>query len=432
MLAKITAPDLPQDPIEAKLLIDRHNEYKIEIDRKNPEFQNFYSDGDKIVQAKNTFSDEVKDKINLLQNRIALLSNIWAERSIIYDQNLDIVIFKRDANALDNWLAMREGTLKENTEGDNILHVEDLISKHRDFEETIKAQEDKFENLKRKTKLENAFAQQLERESRARKAEKERQEQERLEARKRVEMQNIAEKRKQENFNNTPKQDVVQEKVNGNHSSHYIPAIDPRPTNVNIRKTNSINTYDREKVRRGSSEHAVKRAESMRVNPVGKPPKRTPSFTTRRRGSKVTENLPTRLAENIAQPIHGEVEGFLERKHLLMAGGKKASNRQWKNFFTVLCGQLLCFFKSKEEFLTKLTACPPINIHNAETSVADDYHKRKYTFRLRVVDGSEYLFACTSQEEMHDWINKINFRAHLDPKNQLVHFDIPKVSNVSN
>lgn len=64
-----------------------------------------------------------------------------------------------------------------------------------------------------------------------------------------------------------------------------------------------------------------------------KKPKRTPSFTTRRRtqsfrklhkfGSDQLDHLP---------PV--EIQGVLDRKHELQSGGKKAALRSWKTFYT--------------------------------------------------------------------------------------------------
>lgn len=122
-----------------------------------------------------------------------------------------------------------------------------------------------------------------------------------------------------------------------------------------------------------------------------------------------------------------EAEAFLERKQNLLPGSKRASNRAWKNSYTVLCGQLLCFFKNKDDFMASKASGAPLTIHNASCSVAEDYHKRKYTFRLIIVDGSEFLFSCGSEVDMMDWVNKIKFRARLPPSQQLLHFDVPKV-----
>ena len=43
-----------------------------------------------------------------------------------------------------------------------------------------------------------------------------------------------------------------------------------------------------------------------------------------------------------------EMEGLVERKQELQSGGKKATIRSWKHYYTVLCGQLLCFFKDRQ------------------------------------------------------------------------------------
>lgn len=122
-----------------------------------------------------------------------------------------------------------------------------------------------------------------------------------------------------------------------------------------------------------------------------------------------------------------EAESFLERKQV-SSHGKKAANRTWKNVYTVLCGQLLCFFKNKEDFISSKALCAPIPIHNCQCKVAEDYNKRKCTFRLTTSDDSEYLFSCSSYEEMQDWVHKISFRAKLPPSQQLLHFEVPKVS----
>ena len=43
-----------------------------------------------------------------------------------------------------------------------------------------------------------------------------------------------------------------------------------------------------------------------------------------------------------------DMEGILERKQELQSGGKKATIRSWRFYYTVLCGQLLCFFKDEQ------------------------------------------------------------------------------------
>ncbi|XP_008201528.1 spectrin alpha chain, non-erythrocytic 1 isoform X2 [Tribolium castaneum] len=415
MVAKITAPDLPNDCNEAELLIERHKEYKVEISAKSNAFKQFYDSGNKFIEEGHLFASEIQDKIKVLRQRLEFLNNTWEKRNLLYNQNLDVLLFKREADILDNWLAVREGTLKEGITGDSIHHVEDLIRKHGDFEEAVKAQEDKFEALKRKTLIEDAFLLQREQEALAKKAEKERQEQERLEHLKRLEIQKINEKRRQER---PQPPEIVEELVNGTKHEE-----EGRPV-ATVRKTNSVvQTFERDRggLRRGS-DSAIQRSASMKVgtNVTGSKPKRTPTFTTRRRPSfksKPTEAPPA------------DAQSFLDRKQLTTANGKRATNRTWKNSYTVLCGQLLCFFKNRDDFAASKASGPPVNVHNAMCSIADDYQKKKHTFRLELTDGSEFLFACSSDSEMDNWIQKISFRARLPPSQQLLHLEIPKDQN---
>ncbi|KAK9874725.1 hypothetical protein WA026_005540 [Henosepilachna vigintioctopunctata] len=418
MLARVTAPHLPQEVVEAELLVEKHRELKVEIDAKDKELKKFYETGEEYIKENQFMAQDIEDKINILKHRFTLLLDTWHNRKIIYEQNLDTQLFKREASILENWLIIREDTLKDGNLGENIMQVEDLIRKHCDFEEAIKAQEDKFSALRRKTMIEEAFAQQLRHEEMARKAERERQEQEKLELRKRQEMQRIAESRRIDEGRPTP---IIS--VNGvQQKEQPTPVEEGKASGTALRKTNSVaHLFDRERLRK-IGDGSIKRAESMKT-PTTKPIKRTPSFATRRRGS-----FRTRLGNDAALPPV-EAEGFLERKQILSPNGKRATNRTWKNSYTVLCGQLMCFFKNKEDFAASKACCPPINIHNAKCTTADDYHKRKNTFRLQVTDGSELLFSTNSENDMLDWINKIVFRARLPPSQQLLNFDIIKDTN---
>lgn len=158
----------------------------------------------------------------------------------------------------------------------------------------------------------------------------------------------------------------------------------------------------------------------MKIGP--KPAKRTPSFTTRRRAQSFRKNQRgVEPAEPDLPPV--EMQGMLERKHELQSGGKKAPVRSWKPFYTVLCGQLLCFFKDVDDFAQKKAATAPVNILNAKCDRAEDYTKKKNVFRLVLLDGSEFLFLTGSKDSMNEWINKIAFHAALPPNLQLMSYD---------
>lgn len=279
MLAKITAPELPQDVAGAETLIDRHDEYKAEIDAYQPTFEKFYKTGRSICHG-HFLQREIEDRVGVLEQRMKLLVDTWRSRADIYNQNRDLQVFKRDSNLLENWIEVRQKLLEDDKVGDSVAQVEELIKKHDDFEKTVMAQEDKFAALKRLTLVEQAFMEQQELEMRAKQLEKERQEQQKLAQRRRLEIQRITEQRRQEEL-----KDRAEEQVDG-YGNKEVDTISPLPSppTPSLTKSNSVaHMFDRDRFRRGS-DSGLKRAESMKVASA-KPVKRTPSFTTRRRGS---------------------------------------------------------------------------------------------------------------------------------------------------
>ena len=169
---------------------------------------------------------------------------------------------------------------------------------------------------------------------------------------------------------------------------------------------------------------AVRRAESVKFAS----PKRTPSFTTRRRSFRTSKAAT--LEQDQLPPV--ECEGLLDRKQELQTGGKRATVRSWKTFYTVLCRQLLCFFKDKESFFGNLAAAPPLSVLGAKCPRAADYTKRKHVFTLQLNDGSEYLFTTNDESRMQEWLNKIAFHASLPPAMQLLSYDAHKDTSIYN
>ncbi|XP_076180871.1 spectrin beta chain, non-erythrocytic 5 kst isoform X3 [Ptiloglossa arizonensis] len=428
MVAKVTAPDLARDVPGAEALISRHSEYKAEIKTRNEAFDKFYENGQELIEQGHFLAKEIEDKISVLQYREEFLKDTWAERMDIYEQNLDTQLFKREAETLENWIVSREPMLNDGKLGESISQVEEFIRKHEDFEKTIEAQEERFSALKRITMLEQAFQKQKQAEMAARQAERERVERARLEERKRKEVQRITEERKREEERrrllDSPHRSVHDE-VNGTTDEHEsINKLSPLKTSTTsdtldstpIQKPHGISHVFGEKLRRTTPD--IKRAESMKVDT--KKPKRTPSFTTRRRTQSFRK---LQRMENMDALPPVEIQGLLERKHELQSAGKKAAVRSWKQYYTVLCGQLLCFFKDIEDFSLSKAATAPITIFNAICEKADDYTKKKNVFRLKCTDGSKFLFLAPSQQEMEDWVNKISFHAQLPPSLQLLSYD---------
>lgn len=245
----------------------------------------------------------------------------------------------------------------------------------------------------------------------AKRAEKDRVEKERMESLKQKEVQRITEERRRSLLNSSTKSDDMQNlkyNVQPSHDTKNGSTISIDKAE-NTQKPSGIANIFGDRIN-------IKRAESMKIG--AKLAKRTPSFTTRRRAQSFRKNQGPDLD---LPPV--EIQGMLERKHELQSGGKKAPVRSWKSLYTVLCGQLLCFFKDEDDFRQKKAATAPVNILNARCEKAENYTKKKNVFRLHLPDGSEFLFLASDHESCADWINKISFHASLPPNLQLMSYD---------
>ncbi|XP_065202026.1 spectrin beta chain, non-erythrocytic 1 isoform X3 [Planococcus citri] len=413
VMAKITSAELAQDVDGAEKLLQRHEEHRAEITSRQDAFNRFYATGNDLIRKGHFLGNDIQEKIKTLELRYHLLNETWKSRRVLYEQNLDTQIFKREAEQLENWVLSREPMLHDEKLGDSIHQVEELIRKHEDFEKTIEAQEEKCNALKRITLLEKAFVKQKEIEKVARIAEKDRLEKEKLEARKRREVQRITDERRREDRRRVDPRSL-KEDMNGEDEFDSDIRLNSSASPVAYHKGGAISSLFGDRIRKD-----IKRAESMKAD-YSKKPRRTPSFTTRRRTQSFRK---LQKLEQLDQLPPVEIQGLLDRKHELQSGGKKAPVRSWKTLYTVLCGQLLCFFKDQDDFLSSKAATPPISIYKAQCKKAEDYTKRKHVFRLCCEDGSEFLFLANSEKEMEDWVNKIQFHAQLPPSLQLLSYD---------
>lgn len=208
--------------------------------------------------------------------------------------------------------------------------------------------------------MEKAFQKQQEMELAARQAEKERVERARIEERKRKEVQRITEERKREEerrqLHDSP-QRMKRDEMNGtaeeHESANRLSPLKGKEAQENTTSHKSGFSYlfsDRLRRRKYSfitlkntpskqciirvfkkltATPDIKRAESMKVDT--KKPKRTPSFTTRRRTQSFRKHQRMENLDNLP-PV--EIRGMLERKHELQSAGKKAVVRSWKQYYT--------------------------------------------------------------------------------------------------
>uniref|UniRef100_A0A673I2F7 Spectrin beta chain n=1 Tax=Sinocyclocheilus rhinocerous TaxID=307959 RepID=A0A673I2F7_9TELE len=124
--------------------------------------------------------------------------------------------------------------------------------------------------------------------------------------------------------------------------------------------------------------------------------------------TKETEKAATLPTES-SQVQSVLMEGPLSRKHEMEGPNKKASNRSWNNIYCVLKPGQLSAYKDAKSFSHSVTyhGEEPLNLTNASCEILTNYKKKKQVFKLRLEDGSEYLFQCKDEEELQNWTQAI-------------------------
>uniref|UniRef100_A0A4W5NIC1 Spectrin alpha, non-erythrocytic 1 n=1 Tax=Hucho hucho TaxID=62062 RepID=A0A4W5NIC1_9TELE len=148
MKALINADELANDVAGAEALLDRHQEHKVQ---EHTEINKLYFTTDEAGQALlNTGHyalEEVKEKLGVLTEEKESLLELWEVRRQQYEQCMDLQLFYRDTEQVDNWMSKQEAFLLNEDLGDSLDSVEALLKKHEDFEKSLSAQEEKITAL---------------------------------------------------------------------------------------------------------------------------------------------------------------------------------------------------------------------------------------------------------------------------------------------
>ncbi|KAJ8953156.1 hypothetical protein NQ318_017183 [Aromia moschata] len=135
MKAIISADELAKDVAGAEALLERHQEHRGEIDAREDSFIATTEAGRQLLEKGHYASDEVKEKLSMLDSDKRSLIALWDERRILYEQCMDLQLFYRDTEQADTWMAKHEAFLANEDLGDSLDSVEALIQETRRFRE---------------------------------------------------------------------------------------------------------------------------------------------------------------------------------------------------------------------------------------------------------------------------------------------------------
>ncbi|NWS82710.1 SPTB1 protein, partial [Toxostoma redivivum] len=379
---QIETQEKPRDVSSVELLMKYHQGIKAEVDARGKNFTNCIELGKKLLQRKHQDSPEIKAKLVELVDKRKAMMEMWEQRWERLRLLLEVCQFSRDASVAESWLMAQEPYLASSDYGQTVDAVEKLLKRHEAFEKSSATWEERIAALRKLTTLELLGGRSL-REGLVRDGTT------RSEAPDYCldldgELEAGSEEEEEEEKKDVSTQDTSLPTTDGpepviptcqNWWGHWHPAAHCDP----------LSRHQFPHSRAGDEEP---------VSPTPRPPREEPEEPA---------TLPARVSSV-------QLEGYLGRKHDLEAATKRASNRSWSTRYCVLRGGQLAFFKDAKSRALGLPCQgeEPLGLWDARCEVPAGYKKKKHVFKLRLSNGSEWLFHGKDEEELQAWLQGLS------------------------
>ncbi|NXB85684.1 SPTB1 protein, partial [Vidua chalybeata] len=362
---QIETQEKPRDVSSVELLMKYHQGIKAEVDARGKNFTNCIELGKKLLQRKHQDSPEIKAKLVELVDKRKAMMETWEQRWERLQLLLEVCQFSRDASVAESWLMAQEPYLASSDYGQTVDAVEKLLKRHEAFEKSSATWEERIAALRKLTTLELLGGRSL-REGLVRDGTT------RSEAPDYCldldgELEAGSEEEEEEEKKDVSTQDTS------------LPTTDgPEPHNHAV----------------ALQQLAPRTGDEEPVSPTPRPPREEPEEPA---------TLPARVSSV-------QLEGYLGRKHDLEAATKRASNRSWSTRYCVLRGGQLAFFKDAKSRALGLPCQgeEPLGLWDARCEVPAGYKKKKHVFKLRLSNGSEWLFHGKDEEELQAWLQGLS------------------------
>ncbi|CAK6431996.1 unnamed protein product [Pipistrellus nathusii] len=366
IIRQIETQERPRDVSSVELLMKYHQGIRAEIETRSKNFNACLELGESLLQREHQASKEIREKLQQVMSRRKEMNEKWEARWERLSMLLEVCQFSRDASVAEAWLIAQEPYLASRDFGHTVDSVEKLIKRHEAFEKSTASWAERFAALEKPTTLEL----------------------------------------KERQIPETPVEETGPQEEEGETAGEG-----PRAPHRAATERTSPGEEERQ------------RPQDLQPPPPPGPPKEGQEEKSSGDERPATEPLPkaldTPLSEGDepatlpAQRDHGhsvQMEGYLGRKHDLEGPNKKASNRSWNHLYCVLRNSELTFYKDAKNLALGVPyhGEEPLALRHAICEIAANYKKKKHVFKLRLSNGSEWLFHGKDEEEMLSWLQGVS------------------------
>ncbi|XP_036006665.1 spectrin beta chain, erythrocytic isoform X1 [Fundulus heteroclitus] len=361
IIQQIETQEKPRDVSSVELLQKYHQGIRSEIETRGAKFTDCTDLGKSMLTRKHRDSAEIKEKLVQLMEKRQEMMFKWDDRWDWLRLLLEVCQFARDASVAEAWLIAQEPYVSSRDLGQTVDEVEKLLKRHEAFEKSTATWEERFSALERLTTLELLALR------------KQQQEMEQF----------ITDEQRSEKESRREDTGFVEESSQFYTTEEQTQSGAMEPSSGQQDGTAGDSMVPIESEMRESA--------SLELDPSVSAPKEP-----ERAATMPTE---TQRSQTVLQ------EGMLCRKHDVEGSGKKASNRSWNNLYCVLKPGQLSAYKDSKSCSHGVTyhGESPLPLTNATWEILTSYKKKKHVAKLRLAEGSEYLFQCKDEEELQRW-----------------------------
>ncbi|PNJ70751.1 SPTB isoform 2 [Pongo abelii] len=363
IIRQIETQERPRDVSSVELLMKYHQGINAEIETRSKNFSACLELGESLLQRQHQASEEIREKLQQVMSRRKEMNEKWEARWERLRMLLEVCQFSRDASVAEAWLIAQEPYLASGDFGHTVDSVEKLIKRHEAFEKSTASWAERFAALEKPTTLEL----------------KERQ---------------IAERPAEETGPQEEEGETAGEAPVSHHAAteRTSPGEEEGTWPQNLQQPPPPGQHEDGQKSAGDERPATEPLFKILDTPLSEGDEPTTLLAPRDHGQSV------------------QMEGYLGRKHDLEGPNKKASNRSWNNLYCVLRNSELTFYKDAKNLALGMPyhGEEPLALRHAICEIAANYKKKKHVFKLRLSNGSEWLFHGKDEEEMLSWLQGVS------------------------
>ncbi|XP_053239381.1 spectrin beta chain, non-erythrocytic 5 isoform X2 [Podarcis raffonei] len=453
MQALIISEELANDLLGAELLIKRHEEHKRDIEMRWLKYEDLEQARNNLLKTGHFMSVEIEEKLSELLELMRMVRECWDMKKDLYEENWEIQLLRRELDLAEAWMTTKEGFLSDPSYGHSVSDVENLLKKHQDFEKILKAQEEKFAQLNRKTKRELKLLKQIDaKESgqqekgkvikvpslRRRHSDRRTSHTKHLDSKRTQPLPSISStdtlriplecgvsptQKSKENLHKCGLGEDLMLTNSSNVSSPPSPVslslqnsdlgtqtslVSSLPSNLKIQPTDGDLVIPhasdfKPSNMKNANDGTLSDVETKKVRTVP----RSESFDIY--PTLPSLDLPPQRSETAFQvPANQQsMEGFLEKRDQILPGRRQPMTRAWNRYYVKLGRQKLDIYRDEKEAFQNTTPISSLSIAGSKCEKLTEYSRKEHAFSLRLSDGSEYYFAAPSQKLMEDWVQAL-------------------------